>query len=214
MCPGMPLDREARQSPELCGARRDTDDTNYSYPFLFKPLLTTRSTFPKSMMLILSLIVFTALAMIIHEAGHLVAARSCKISASELGLGLGPRLLGFQFGGIRFNLRAIPLGSFVRLDGAALKARSVRAQLFVHLSGIAFNLIAGFAAFGTMFGWINLLVAAGNILPLYQHDGWKCGVVIMRALLRRKSQSAEWAFTFSGGFISVVIAWAVIRVFV
>jgi len=166
------------------------------------------------MMIILSLIVFTALAMIIHEAGHLFAARSCKIAASELGLGLGPRLFGFQVGSIRFNLRAIPLGSFVRLDGTALKARSLRAQLFVHLSGIAFNLIAGFAAFGTMFGWINLLVAAGNLLPIYQHDGWKCGVLMMRALLRRKSQPAEWAFTFSGGFVSLVIAWAVIRVFI
>src|SRR6267378_8310696 len=210
----MPLDRQKCGYPPICGARRDTDDTNNSYSFLFKPLLTTRSAFPKSMMLILSLIVFTALAMIIHEAGHLAAARSCEIAASELGLGLGPRLLGFSVGDIRFNLRAIPLGSFVRLDGTALKERSVRAQLFVHLSGIAFNLIAGFAAFGTMFGWINLLVAAGNILPLYQHDGWKCGVVIMRSFLRRKSQPAEWAFTFSGGFISVVIAWAVIRLFV
>ena len=166
------------------------------------------------MMLILSLTVFTALAMIVHEAGHLVAARSCKVSASELGLGFGPKLFGFRVGGISFNLRAIPLGSFVRLDGTALKERSVRAQLLVHLCGIAFNLIAGLATFGTTFGWINLLVAAGNILPLYQHDGWKCGVVIMRALLRRKSQSAEWAFTFSGGFISIVMVWAVIRIFI
>jgi membrane-associated protease RseP (regulator of RpoE activity) len=165
-------------------------------------------------MLILQLIVFTALAMIIHESGHLFAARSCKVAASELGLGLGPKLGGFNLGSIRFNFRAIPLGSFVRLDGTALKTKSVRAQLFVHLSGIVFNLIAGFAAFGTMFGWINLLVAAGNMLPLYQHDGWKCGVVMMRALLRRKSQPVEWAFTFSGGFVSVVIAWAVMRAFV
>jgi len=62
-------------------------------------------------------------------------------------------------------------------------------------------------------GWINLLIAGGNLLPLYQHDGWKCGVVILRSLMRRKSQSAEWALTFSGGFISLVIAWAVARLF-
>ena len=66
-----------------------------------------------------------------------------------------------------------------------------------------FNLIAGAFTYGTTFGWLNLLLAAGNILPLYQHDGWKCGVVIMRALMRGNSQPAERVFTFSGGFVSL-----------
>src|SRR5215204_6140912 len=166
------------------------------------------------MSLIISLIGFAALAMIVHELGHLMAARSCSVAASELGLGMGPRLAGFRLGNIRFNLRAIPIGSFVMLDGTALKERSVQAQLLVHLGGVIFNLIAGILTYGTTFGWLNLLLAAGNILPLYQHDGWKCGVVIMRALLQRKSQPAERAFTFSGGFISLVISWIVLRMFV
>ena len=165
------------------------------------------------MSLIISLIGFTALAMMVHELGHLLAARSCNVPASELGLGMGPRLLGFRLGSICFNLRAIPFGSFVMLDGTALKEKSVRAQLLVHLGGVVFNVIAGFLTYGTTFGWLNFLLAAGNILPLYQHDGWKCGVTIMRALLRRKSQPAERVFTFSGGFVSLLIAWAVVRMF-
>src|SRR5687767_12213083 len=166
------------------------------------------------MSLIVSIIGFAALAMIIHELGHLLAARACGVAASELGLGMGPKLAGFRLGSIRFSLRALPIGSFVMLDGTALKQRSVQAQLLVHLAGIIFNLIAGVLTYGTTFGWLNLLLAAGNILPLYQHDGWKCGVVIMRALMQRKSEPAERAFTFSGGFISLVIAWAVVRMFV
>ena len=166
------------------------------------------------MSLIISLIGFAALAMMVHELGHLLAARSCHVPASELGLGMGPRLTGFRLGGIRFNLRAIPVGSFVMLDGTALKEKSVRAQLLVHLGGIIFNIVAGIFTYGTTFGWLNLLLAAGNILPLYQHDGWKCGVVLMRALLRRKSEPAERVFTFSGGFVSLLIAWAVARMFI
>ena len=166
------------------------------------------------MSLIVSLIGFAALAMIIHELGHLLAARSCNVSASEVGLGMGPRLAGFRLGNISFSLRAIPIGSFVMLDGAALKEKSVKAQLLVHLGGVVFNLVAGFFTYGTTFGWLNLLLAAGNILPLYQHDGWKCGVVIMRALMRGKNRPAERAFTFSGGFVSLVIAWAVVRMFI
>ena len=166
------------------------------------------------MSLIISLIGFAALAMMVHEMGHLLAARSCNVPASELGLGMGPRLTGFRLGGIRFNLRAIPVGSFVMLDGTALKEKSVRAQLLVHLGGIIFNIVAGVFTYGTTFGWLNFLLAAGNILPLYQHDGWKCGVVLMRALLRRKSEPAERVFTFSGGFVSLLIAWAVARMFI
>ena len=164
-------------------------------------------------LLIITLIALTALALIVHELGHLVAARFCKVPASELGLGLGPRLAGFRLGGISFNLRAIPVGSFVRLDGTRLKQKSVRAQLLVHLSGIVFNVVAGFITYGTMFGWLNFLVAAGNILPLYQHDGWKCGVVIMRAWLRRQSEPAERVFTYSGGFVSLLVVWLVMRIF-
>lgn len=163
--------------------------------------------------LILTVCLYTALGMLIHELGHLLAARCCKVSASELAIGLGPTIFGFSIGSVRFNVRALPLGSFVRLDGTALKARSVKAQLFVHLGGIAFNLIAGFAAFGTIFGWLNLLIAAGNILPIYKHDGWKCGMVLMRVYLPRQSQPFEWAYTFSGGVVSLLIGWAVIRVF-
>ena len=166
------------------------------------------------MLLIVSLLAFATLAMIIHELGHLAAARCCRVPASELGLGMGPKLAAFRVGGIRLSFRALPVGSFVMLDGAALKERSLRAQLLVHLGGVIFNLVAGLLTYGTMFGWLNLLLAAGNVLPLYQHDGWKCGVVIMRALMQRKSQPAERAFTFSGGFISLVIAWAVVRMFV
>ena len=166
------------------------------------------------MYVIPSLILFAAIAMIVHELGHLLAARSCRVASSELGLGMGPRLFGLRLGSFRFSLRAIPIASYVMLDGAALKERSVRAQLFVHLGGVILNIIVGLLTYNTMFGWFNLLLAGGNLLPLYQHDGWKCGVVLMRALLQRKSEPAERAFTFSGGFVSLVVAWAVLRMIV
>ena len=182
---------------------------------MLKPLSCRPPIFqmPEIPLLLLKLVLGSGVAMIIHELGHLVAARRCRVSASELGLGIGPRLFGFKVGNMTFSLRALPLGSFLMIDGTALKEKSVPQQLLVHLAGVIFNLIACMLTYGTMFGWLNLLLAAGNLLPLYQHDGWKCGVVIMRALLQRKSQPAERVFTFSGGFISLVIAGIVIRLF-
>jgi membrane-associated protease RseP (regulator of RpoE activity) len=166
------------------------------------------------MLLILSTIGFTAVAMLIHELGHLCAARLCNVPASELGLGIGRKIATFRIASIKLSFGLLPTGSFVMLDGTILKQRSIRAQLFVHLGGIIFNIVAGFLTYGTTCGWLNLLLAAGNILPLYQHDGWKCGVVILRALMRRKSEPAERAFTFSGGFVSLLIAWTVVRMFI
>ncbi len=151
--------------------------------------------------------------MVIHELGHLIAARRCNVPASELGLGMGPRLFGFRLADILFTVRAFPLGSFVMLDRNRLEEKSVPQQLFVHLGGIILNLIAGLATFGTVFSWMNLLLAAGNLLPLYQHDGWKCGVVMVRALLAKKSKPVEWTFTSSAGFLSLVIVYAIIRAF-
>ena len=166
------------------------------------------------MLPIISVISFAIIATLVHEFGHLVAARLCNVPASELGLGMGRKLATLPLGNIKISFGVLPTGSFVMLDGTVLKQRSLRAQLFVHLGGIIFNLLAGLLTWGTTFSWLNLLLAAGNILPLYQHDGWKCGVVILRALMQRTSQPLERAFTFSGGFVSLAIAWYGARLFI
>jgi membrane-associated protease RseP (regulator of RpoE activity) len=165
------------------------------------------------MLPILSVIIFAAVATLVHELGHLVAARVCNVPASELGLGMGRKLASVRVGGIKISFGLLPTGSFVMLDGTVLKQCSIPAQLFVHLGGIIFNVIAGVLTYGTTFSWLNLLLAAGNILPLYQHDGWKCGVVILRALMQRTSQPLERAFTFSGGFVSLLVGCYVARLF-
>jgi membrane-associated protease RseP (regulator of RpoE activity) len=38
-----------------------------------------------------TVILCTAVAMVIHELGHLAAARACRVPASEVGLGPAPR---------------------------------------------------------------------------------------------------------------------------
>jgi membrane-associated protease RseP (regulator of RpoE activity) len=150
--------------------------------------------------------------MLAHELGHLTAARFNGVTVKELALGLGPRLCGFSARGVKFNLRAVPLGSFVRLDGLELREQTVWGQLCVHMGGMAVNAVLGLVFFGTLFGWLNLLIAAGNLLPLYQQDGWKCGVVLMRALVGRPSRPVEWTFTFCGGFISLFLVYSILSI--
>ena len=144
-------------------------------------------------------------ALLIHELGHLAAARVCRVPATEVGLGWGRRLFGFHFGGVEYKLHALPIGAYVRLDIIELQRRSLSRQVLVLLAGIIVNLIAAASAIGTPFGTVNLLLAATNLLPLYQQDGWKCGMVMLRALLRRKSALVEWTFTIAGSGVSLAL---------
>jgi membrane-associated protease RseP (regulator of RpoE activity) len=146
-----------------------------------------------------------ALAMLIHELGHLLAARACGVPATELGLGWGRRVASFKFGGVEFKLHALPVGAYVRLDVEELQRKRLSSQVFVLLAGILVNLCAAELARGTWFGTMNFLLAATNLLPLYQQDGWKCGMVLLRAALKRRSALVEWTFTIAGGGASLAL---------
>ena len=51
---------------------------------------------------------------LVHESGHYLAARAFNISVEEFSIGFGPKILGFEKFGNEFNLRALPLGGYVR----------------------------------------------------------------------------------------------------
>jgi Zn-dependent protease len=155
--------------------------------------------------MLLAYILCFAVAMLIHELGHLVAARACGVGATELGIGWGRKVYGFKWGDVEYKLHALPIGAYVRLDMANLQTRPLSQQVLVLLAGVIVNLCAASLATGTTFGAMNYLLAATNLLPFYQQDGWKCGMVLVRALMQRKSALVEWTFTIAGGGVSIVL---------
>lgn len=155
--------------------------------------------------MLISYLICFAMAMLIHELGHLAAARLCCVPATELGLGWGRRLCGFRLGEVEYKLHLLPIGAYVRLDMKALAQRTLSQQAFILLAGIIVNLLAAVLTSGTSFSLMNLLLAATNLLPLYQQDGWKCGMVMLRAILRRKSALVEWTFTIAGSLLSLAL---------
>jgi len=61
-----------------------------------------------------SLLVLAGIVLV-HESGHYLAARSFGIEVEEFSIGVGPKIFGFRgLNGDEFNLRAIPLGGYVR----------------------------------------------------------------------------------------------------
>lgn len=54
----------------------------------------------------------------VHELGHYLAARATGVAVHEFAVGFGPVMLSHAAAdGTRWNLRAIPLGGFVRMQG-------------------------------------------------------------------------------------------------
>ena len=144
-------------------------------------------------------------ALLLHEIGHFAAARACSVTIREFGLGWGRKLLGFHLNGVDYVIRILPIGAYVRLDLPELQRRPLSHQVLVLLAGIITNLVAAFLTSGTRFGLMNYLLAATNVLPLYQQDGWKCGMVMLRGTFLRKSSLAEWTFTLAGGGLSLTL---------
>ena len=157
------------------------------------------------MPLYLNIILSFVVALVVHELGHLLAARACKISVTQAGFGWGPRLYSKRVNSVDCYLRLLPIGAYIRMDMGALQRRTLSQQLFVLLAGIAVNLIFAGVAWGTIFGSVNLALALGNLLPLYQQDGWKGGMLICRRAIGRRSPILEWGFTISGAAMSIFL---------
>lgn len=94
---------------------------------------------------------------LIHEAGHFIAARATGMKATEFFLGFGPRIWSFRRGETEFGVKALPLGGYVRIAGMNDRehvapedlSRTYREQVFwkksvVVLSGVFLNMVLAF----------------------------------------------------------------------
>lgn len=144
-------------------------------------------------------------ALVLHELGHYVAARLCGVPIKQVGLGWGPKVYAIRVSSIDYQLRLLPIGAYVQMDMIALQRRPLLQQLFVLGAGIGVNLGLCALAWGSLFGTLNLALALGNLIPLYQLDGWKSGMVIVRRMFGRPSPVAEWSLTLGGGAIALAV---------
>lgn len=99
---------------------------------------------------------------LVHEAGHYLAARLSGIGVAEFSVGIGPRLFGFSRRGTVWSVRLIPLGGYVRWEEEGLRAfhnRPLLARAAALFGGPGANLLL-----------TGLLVAL--LLGLVRGHGW------------------------------------------
>jgi membrane-associated protease RseP (regulator of RpoE activity) len=152
-----------------------------------------------------SYVVSFVIALLIHELGHLLAALACRVPVKEIGLGWGPCIFSVKLRQIECKLHLLPFGAYVRMDMRILQLRPLSQQVLIFLAGIFVNLFAASVSPSVPFSVVNYLLAATNLLPLYQQDGWKCGMVLLRASMRRRAKLVEWVFTIAGAGLSLLI---------
>lgn len=107
-----------------------------------------------------AIIVGLVVMVMLHEAGHLVAARRAGMKATEYFLGFGPRLWSFKRGETEYGVKAIPAGGYVRIIGMSNleeispddEPRTFRQgrtgqRLMVVLAGVTVNLLLAWLLF-------------------------------------------------------------------
>jgi len=154
---------------------------------------------------VITAIVSFVAALVLHEFGHYFAARVCGVPVKQAGFGWGPKLMGARFRGVEYQLRLLPVGAYIQMDMAALQRRPLMQQLFVLGAGIGMNFALAIVTWGSFFASLNLALAIGNLIPFYQLDGWKGGMVICRRLFGGPSPVVEWVFTLGGGAIALAV---------
>jgi regulator of sigma E protease len=105
------------------------------------------------MSVFISILIFLAIlivAIVVHELGHFITAKRCKVKVEELGLGLPPRIprLSFKRGETIYSLNLLPLGGFCRMAGeedpdvpGSLAGKSLKARFLVLSAGSLFMLL-------------------------------------------------------------------------
>lgn len=95
-------------------------------------------------------IVILVVLIVVHELGHLIAAKLCGMKAEEFGIGYPPRAMTmFEKGGTAYTLNWLPFGGFVKIKGEdgdeggsdSFGSRPRIQQAFVLVAGIAMNLL-------------------------------------------------------------------------
>lgn len=106
------------------------------------------------MIIALILLIGLSLTILIHEAGHFLAAKYFGLKVEEFGFGFPPRIFAKRYGETEYSVNWLPFGGFVKIFGedreeaAHDSARSFASQNFfvrtaVLVAGVAMNFVLG-----------------------------------------------------------------------
>ncbi len=107
-----------------------------------------------ALLYILIALVMFGILIFIHEGGHFLAARLCRVTVKEFAIGMGPQIVSrtSKKSGTKYGLRLLPIGGFVSMAGEdeesddpnAFCNKSVPRRMLIVIAGALMNLLLGF----------------------------------------------------------------------
>ena len=99
---------------------------------------------------------------LIHELGHFLAAKLCKIPVLTFSIGFGPQIISKKIGETEYQIAAVPFGGFVAMEGENPKKDEIASEnsfvnhpiwqrALVAIAGPAFNIISAYVFLVIMF---------------------------------------------------------------
>ncbi|MFH1305544.1 MAG: RIP metalloprotease RseP [Candidatus Omnitrophota bacterium] len=142
---------------------------------------------------IIFVVIIFSIIIIVHEAGHLFAAKACGVKVEVFSLGFGRRLFGVKKGGTDYRISLFPLGGYVKMAGEEpsevtgkedeLASKPVGHRFWIIAAGSLTNYFFAFVLFSIVFmlGAPMLSTEIGEVLREYPaaRAGLKAGDQIL-----------------------------------
>lgn len=116
---------------------------------------------------ILLTVIVLSIMIFIHEFGHYIVAKICKVTVHEFALGMGPAFFKKKFRGTLYSLRVFPIGGFTSMaedeevddDPHTFNKQSKLVRFMILFAGSFFNIICGLIVvlFMVIFSGSNLV---------------------------------------------------------
>ncbi len=111
---------------------------------------------------------------LIHEGGHFIVAKLCKVKVNQFAIGFGPQIFSKQGKETKYALRLIPLGGFVSMEGeeqaseaeGAFNKASIPKRIAIVAAGALVNIV-----FGLIVYFIIVVILSGNLMAAIKATG-------------------------------------------
>lgn len=138
------------------------------------------------MLTVLKIIFLLGFLILIHETGHYTVAKLCKIKVNQFSIGFGKKLFSKMKNGTQYEIRLIPLGGFVSLEGedehseqeGSFRKASIPKRIAVILAGAIVNIIFGILVYLILILIRHMIVNNSNILEALNYSFKAVGELI------------------------------------
>lgn len=138
-------------------------------------------------------IVLIAIMVVVHEFGHFIVAKLCKVRVEAFSVGFGPRLFGYVYGDTDYKVCLLPVGGYVKMAGenfselsdaatgtatqapvddpGALTSHPRWQQMLIGLAGPTANFLLAFVLMVFYFNFINEVPSIQPIVVEWVSEG-------------------------------------------